>query len=111
MAERFSLSLESPQVYKTPLLKTKIQPPAGYEHISLEPKTDKSPKTPNSSDPENSTASSRPEKIRPATDNNPINTNSKKSAPFPWWLIVSSVAILALALAALLKIRKSKSTP
>jgi hypothetical protein len=37
MVERFSFSLGSPQAYRASLLKTKIQPPIGYEHISLEP--------------------------------------------------------------------------
>ena len=110
LAERFSLSLKSPQAYNSPPLETKIQPPAGYEHVSLEPKTDKSPKVSNSSAPEDSTASSRPKKIRPTTDNNSINTNVKKSDPFPWWLIASSIAIFILALAGWLKARKSKST-
>jgi hypothetical protein len=37
MAERFSVSLKSHQAYNTPSLETKIQPPAGYEYVSLEP--------------------------------------------------------------------------
>lgn len=111
MLERISFSLGSPLAYKSPRLKTKIQPPAGYEHVSLEEKTDKSPKASNSSDPENSTASSRPEKIRPTTADNSINASSKESAPFPWWLIASSIAIFVIALAAWLKLRKAKPTP
>ena len=111
MVERFSISLGSSQAYNSSLLKTKIQPPVGYEHVSLEPKTDKSPKVSNSSAPEDSTASSRPEKIRPTTDNKSINANAKKSDPFHWWLIASSIAIFVLALAGWLKARKSKSTP
>lgn len=111
LAERFSLSLKSPQAYNSPLLKTKIQPPVGYEHVSLEPETDKSLKASNSSAPEDSTASSRPEKIRSTTADNSINANAKKSDPFPWWLIASSIAIFVLALAGWLKARKSKTAP
>lgn len=110
MLERISFSLGSHQAYNSPLLKKKIQPPVGYEHVSLESKTEKSPKASNSSAPENSTASIRPEKIRPTTADNSINASTKESAPFPWWLIVSSVAILALALAAWLKLRNAKPT-
>lgn len=111
MVEHFSISPKTSLNYYVPLLKKKIQPPVGYEHISLEPNTEKPPKASNSNDsPRNSTASSRPEKIRSSTDNNSINTSSKESAPFPWWLVPTSVIFLLLALAAWLKLRKAKPT-
>jgi hypothetical protein len=54
------------------------------------------------------TSLERSEKSRSAVDSKSSDAITEKSAPFPWWLIVSSGAILALALVAWLKARKSK---
>jgi hypothetical protein len=56
------------------------------------------------------TSLERPEKSRSPADGKSSDTITEKPAPFPWWLIMSSVGILVLALAGWLKSRKSKST-
>lgn len=57
------------------------------------------------------TSLERPEKSRSPVDSKSSDAITEKPTPFPWWLIVSSVVIFALALVAWLKTRKSKSTP
>jgi hypothetical protein len=52
----------------------------------------------------------RSEKRQPVIDSKLSDTTTEKPAPFPWWLIVSSVVILALSLAAWLNARKAKPT-
>jgi len=56
------------------------------------------------------TSLERPEKSRSPVDSKSSDAITEKPAPFPWWLIVSSVGILALALAGWLKARKTKTT-
>lgn len=57
------------------------------------------------------TSLERSEKSRSPVDSKPSDAITEKPASFRWWLIVSSVAIVALALVAWLKTRKSRSTP
>jgi hypothetical protein len=52
----------------------------------------------------------RLEKPHFPVDSKSSDAIAEKPASFPWWLIVSSVVILALALAAWLKLRKAKPT-
>ena len=51
------------------------------------------------------TSLERPEKSRSPADSKSSDTITEKPAPFPWWLIVSSVGILVLALAGWLKFK------
>lgn len=89
-----------------------LPPPPGYEHISMEEESTDPWKAlkPNAT-LENSIAHNRSEKPRPKTSDDLINANPKKSDPFPWWLIASSIGLLVIAIVAWLKLRNSKSSP
>lgn len=52
----------------------------------------------------------RPEKRQPVTSNKSTDIITKTPAPFPWWLVATSVIVLLLTLVAWLKLRKAKST-
>ena len=57
------------------------------------------------------TSLERPEKSHSSVDSKSSDAIIEKIVSFPWWLIVVSFGILALAHVAWLKLRKSKSTP
>jgi hypothetical protein len=107
-----------------------IPPPPGYEHVSMKAPEKFGPDSgadinrskgisigeyPEArrayEDAKKEAATERPEKRQPVTSSSSSDIITKKPTPFPLWLIVSSVAILALSLVAWLKTRKSKSTP
>jgi hypothetical protein len=106
-----------------------IPPPPGYEHVSMEAPEKFGPdsgadinrskgisigESPEArrayEDAKKEAATERPEKRQPVTSSRSSDIITKKPAPFPWWLIVSSVGILVLAFAGWLKSRKSKPT-
>ena len=88
-----------------------LPPPPGYEHVSMEEETGdpQAASNPNAL-PGNPIVPNRPEKIRPKTSDNLINSRLKKSDHFPWWLFSSLIVLLVIALVAWLKLRKLKST-
>ena len=88
-----------------------LPPPPGYEHVSMEEETGDPQEASNPNAlPENPIVPNRPEKLRPKTSDDLINTRLKKSDHFPWWLVSSSIVLLVMALVAWLKLRKLKST-
>jgi hypothetical protein len=107
-----------------------IPPPPGYEHVSMKAPEKFGPdsgadinrskgisigESPEArrayEDAKKEAATKRPEKRQSVTSSKSSDIITEKSAPFPWWLIASSVAIFVVAIAAWLKWRKSKSTP
>jgi len=56
------------------------------------------------------TSLGRSEKSHSPVDSKSSDAITEKPAPFPWWLIASSVVIFALALVTWLKLRKAKPT-
>ena len=108
--EGFSVSLMTKEAKLAKRLMTKIQPPAGYEHISLEPPEFK----PSSADenaqgpfPEPKRNNLR-ETIRPSTSKGLVI--KKNSITFPWWTVGGLLAILMIIMTVWLKFRKSKSS-
>lgn len=124
----FSLSWESNRPLKdAKSYSIPIPPPPGYEHVSMKAPEKFGPdsgvdinRSKGISIGESSEAKrayeeakkeaavERSEKRQPVTSSKSSETITEKSAPFPWWLIASSVAILALALTIWLHRRKSK---
>lgn len=79
---------------------------------SLAVKIDDSPQPKIQDDPSKIDGSlERPENSRSLVKSKSSDLITEKSAPVPWWLIASSVAIFVLAPAAWLKLRKSKPLP
>ena len=122
----FDWGLNRPQKDSGTYRPDPIPPPPCYEHISM--------KAPNNFGPDSEVeimrskgisigespearrayeeakkeaAIERPEKRQPVISSKSSDTITEKSAPFHWWLIVSSFVILTLALTAWLKARKS----
>jgi hypothetical protein len=125
----FDWGLNRPQRDRGTYRPDPIPPPPGYEHISMKAPDNFGPdseveimrskgnsigESPEArrayEETKKEAATERPEKRQLVTSSKLSDTISEESAPFPWWLIACSVAILAIALVAWLKSRKSKST-
>ncbi len=112
MLEQLSVSLKSEKAMTAGRLKTKIEPPVGYEHVSLEPAlaettpsptaTPDEPVTRTQSSPTVGPAKSTPSPNQPtaekATDESPSN--------FPWVWIIGAILLLAVVGGILLKLRR-----
>jgi hypothetical protein len=111
MLEQLSVSLKSEEAMTAGRLKTKIEPPAGYEHVSLEPALAETALSPTAtpdqpmrtlSSPTVGPAKSTPSPNQPssekATDESPSN--------FPWVWIIGAIHLLAVAGGILLKLRR-----
>lgn len=108
MVERLSIALRSPEAMKGRPLKTKIEPPAGYEYVSLEPALVESAPLPTAardelaarkqSSPTVGPASSTPSSSKSTAG----NVAGKSEESFPWPLIVAAI-LLAVAGGALIK--------
>jgi len=111
MLERLSVSLKSAEAMNAGRLKTKIQPPAGYEQVSLEPALaeatpsptatpDEPTRTPSS--PTVGPAKSTPSPDRPMAEK--VTGESSRNFPWPW--IIGALLLLAVVGVVLLKIRR-----
>lgn len=112
MVEQFSISLNSTEAMTAGRLKTKIEPPAGYEHVSLEPalaETAPSPTVPPDEpatriqpSPTVGTAKSTPTPDRPMAE----QPTDESSNNFPWPWIIGAILLLAVAGGVLFKLRR-----
>jgi hypothetical protein len=111
MVERLSIAFRSSEAMKGRPLKTKIEPPAGYEHVSLEPALAETALSPTAtpdqptrtlSSPTVGPAKSTPSPNQPtaekATDESPSN--------LPWVWIIGAILLLAVAGGALIMLRR-----
>jgi len=104
-----------------------IPPPPGYEHVSMKAPEKFGPdsgvdinrskgisigEAPEArradEEAKKEATTERPKKRQPVTWCKLSDTITEKSLPFPWWIIVSSVAVFALVFTAWLQARKSK---
>ena len=126
----FSLSWESNRLLKdAKSYSIPIPPPPEYEHVSMEAPEKFGPdsgadinrskgisigESPEArrayEEAKKGATAERPEKRQPVTSNKSTDTITKTPAPFPWWLVPTSVIVLLLTLLAWLKLRKAKST-
>jgi hypothetical protein len=110
IVERLSIALRSPEAMRGRPMKTKIQPPAGYEHISLEPIVGLPTQSPEETTKEPDSGS----KPDFASAGSGQGSSPGHTGNLPWqWLILTAL-FLALTIGIVvnvLKTRRRQQTP